>query len=149
MWPFKKKRMDVLELPPLPKKELENISFLPEYIPEDLPPLELKNEPERPKNEISMPENEISAEEQSPEVIQVPVKREKSSVPRKFLKMDKYHFILSEITGLNNNFDSISFEISKVCELKEKRDSRIDELQISLEDVSKKLMFIDNTLFGG
>lgn len=146
MWPFKKKKFEALDLPPLPKQEdkeimptmteEEPLMQFPEVpsedIPDEIPPLELNEEQEG----VSEPVIETA-------------KQEKYVIKHKFMKISKYQEIMGEIMNLNNNFSNIDYGISRVFELKGSRDSRIDSLQISLEDVSKKLILVDDTLFGG
>ena len=67
----------------------------------------------------------------------------------KFLRADNFKHIASEISSINIDFDNINLEISKTSEIREARNTKTDSLQNTLEEVGKKLMYVEKTLFGG
>src|SRR3989338_11629394 len=149
MWPFKTKKIETLQLPPLPGKfDNEDISLLPEEIPEEIPPLEeLKNEQQaspdiegEPMPETEMPFQQVNI-----------AKKQRFVMPssEKFITMDRYKEILTQLVSTNEELSSVDSEFSRVMKLKEEKDSEIDALQNSLEETSKKMMLMENTLFGG
>ena len=78
-------------------------------------------------------------------------KKGKLVIPKseKFIIMDKYKEILTQLVSTNDELNNVDSEFSKVMKLKEEKDSRIDALQSSLEETGKKIMLMENTLFGG
>jgi hypothetical protein len=150
MWLFKKKEASKIELPPLPglqPQKSDEIELLPEeeMVPEELPPLEVKmqmpSQESRPQPiQITMPVAEqraVRAQKPTRELIQ------------RFLKTDDFQSVVLELNGISNDFDTMDYEIERIVELKTIRNQKIDGLQSTLEDVSKKLIFVENTLFGG
>ncbi len=139
MWPFKERNTTKLA-PISSSKGVDEITLLPEDgIPDELPTLQES----APIQSIQIP---ISIDMPKREE---PVKRPQIMPAEKFLKMDKYKGILLGINDVNSEFDNIDSEISKVIDLKDSRNTKIDSIQDNLEDVGKKLMFIENSLFGG
>lgn len=142
MWSFKKKRN--LELAQNPEEE---ITLLPEegaFVPEELPELEISAKEEA----ITMPIKEL------PSVRIIKTERPSKIMAKeeeidRFMKMDRFKGVVSKINDMNIDFSSMEGEINRAVELKEQRNEKINNLQNTLEDVSKKLMLIDNTLFGG
>ncbi len=149
MWPFKSKKIETLQLPPLPSKiDDGDISLLPEEIPEEIPPIE-----ELKTNQTPVWEANPDVEE-FPEIPSQPVnavKKGRIVVPKveKFITMGRYREILTQLVSTNEELNDVESEFSKVMKLKEEKDSRIDALQNSLEETSKKMMSMENMLFGG
>lgn len=152
MWPFKSKKIETLQLPPLPSKfdnDVSSLPELPEEIPEEIPPLEELN---ANKALVQQTSPDVGAE--FPEIPAMPenvVKKERFAIPSKdkFIMMDRYKELLTQLVSTNEEFHSIDSEFSRVIKLKEEKDSKIDALQNSLEETGKKMMFMENTLFGG
>ncbi|MBN2421331.1 hypothetical protein JXB27_03575 [Candidatus Woesearchaeota archaeon] len=146
MWPFKKKDAGELNLPPLnpPKPRsgmgINDEELINKEIPSELPPLE---EPA-----IKVPEKET-------EVTEVPVETEPVSPTLRqrgnnvFIKTETHKEILTGLVDISADFENIDDEIDSVIETKTERYEKIDALQNNLEEVSKKFMLIDQTLFGG
>lgn len=161
MWPFKKKKLVLPELPsqaiPIPKKE-EEIELLAEDVPAELPALKAMPKPiskapipktapptlppMKPLPNLPVQEKEIAVEKPVSMPIEVIEKHG-------FIDMEKYKEIMMEINSTAIDFDNIEFEVGRVIELKDERNEKIDDLQDNLEEIGKKLMDIENTLFGG
>lgn len=146
MWPFKKKTVKALNLPPLPplEREPEEITLLPEegQIPEELPALELPGMKSEP-SEIVTEEPIVTA--QMPKL----AKRLVEQPEDKFIKIEEFKTLLQKINEITMDFDDIDDGIEKVIELKDERGNRIDNIQDTLEEIGKKLIFIEDTVFGG
>ncbi len=150
MWPFKSKKIETLQLPPLPPmSDSEDISLMPEEVPEELPPLEELNTNHTPR-EVSNPDSEEGV---MPDMNIPPqsITRGKFISPKseKFIMMDKYKELLGKLVSTNEELNNVDSEFSKIMKLKEEKDSKITTLQNSLEETSKKIMLMENTLFGG
>jgi hypothetical protein len=145
MWPFKKKGVETLDLPPLPRKGDEEITLLPEngVVPEELPLLQKPSRIEMPQKEIPVTETISSMPKPATRKVS------KAVISEKFMRMDDYKKVLGEINEIDSGFDNIESEVSRIVEVKDSRHEKIDMLQGTLEDVSKKLIIIENTLFGG
>lgn len=149
MWPFKKKDISSLDLPPLnpprpssftANKETELIRG---EVPSEIPPLDLPA--------IKVPEKEVTEEDISEtpvemEPVQPALKPRGNNV---FIKTETHKEILTGLTDISADFDSMNEEIENVIETKTERYEKIDALQSNLEEVSKKFIMIDQTLFGG
>jgi len=145
MWPFSKQKPKVLGLPPLPgSKKEEEITLLPEegFIPEELPQLEPKPGEKVEGEKYEGPVFPTVPEEEPEKVV-------KAEIVQKFVRTDRYKNVISEINNMNADFDTINFEVAKIVELKNERNGKIDSLQNTLEETSKKLMYVENILFGG
>ncbi len=143
MWPFRKKEVKGIELPLFTaSKSKEIIELLPEeFIPEELPPLDVKMVPAKPE-----------AAYKGPVFPTLPAHRpmvKERGVTQPFISTELYKDILSQINNTSVDFDKIDFEIGRAIEFNETRSEKTDGLQRSLEEISKKLLYVDATLFGG
>lgn len=147
MWPFKKKTPKIPELPPLP---ITNIEQKAEEIPEELPPLELKSEKIQPaEEETSMYESPEPLEktiQQKPEFSKQGIR---FASGEKFMSSDAFQNIASNINSMTMDFNEIDIEIGKILGIDNAKGEKMESLQGTLEETGKKLMFIDNSLFGG
>ena len=132
----------------------DEIDLIPERIPDELPPLEMT------LKAISMPmKNMTSLSKEMPLFPEIPQEQmevvSKQQVIRriestnKFIEQQQFKSIISGLTQVTYDFDNVDIEIEKAMELKEMKYEKMDGLQSTLEEVSKKLMQIDATLFGG
>jgi hypothetical protein len=143
MWPFSKKESRSLDLPPLnaPKPNFKGeIEIIPDElleIPNELPQLQEKTMMTFPEKEIEQP--------------MVHVERPKKTIETKdvFIKTETHKSIISGINEVVFDFDRINNEIERITDIKTSRYEKIDGLQSTLEEVGKKLMTIDQSLFGG
>ena len=110
MWSFKSKKIETLQLPPLPSNfDNEDVSLLPEEIPEEIPPLE-----ELKPSQQASPDTEESV---MPE-IKMPshpadiAKKGKLVIPKseKFIIMDKYKEILTQLVSTNDELNNVDSE---------------------------------------
>ncbi len=130
------------EIPPVPETE-EEIPAMPP-LPEKVPTLpELEREihftplkptppPERPVREPLRPKE--------------PLPEEGISIRKKFITIDDFKQIQNNITNTKSTLKDIHFYLSELEEHK-KMDRKYLELNNSLQDIQKKLVFVDKTLF--
>jgi hypothetical protein len=137
MWLFKsKKQATPVQISPVPMPEKEEI----ELIPEELPPLE-----------GSMPVSTIQVPSKGPVFPEIPEEREMKVeiIKDKFIKTAVFNDTTAGINSIQTDFANMDFEIARVVQLKSERDGKIDALQDTLEEIGKKLMHIEQTIFGG
>ncbi len=137
VWPFKKKKVEPLELPFLdvPSEPAKDVV------------LYSSNEKESDlKENTSTPVEIEQKEEIQPEQVQQTMNSRITSI---FIKTETHKLIVEDINDLSNNLDTLSKEIVQNTSTKDSRYEKINELQSCFDDVSKKLMVIDQSLFGG
>ena len=66
-----------------------------------------------------------------------------------YLKVDDFKAMLGTITIVRNDLKKTEGYLSKLENLKSAKDSSFDKVKLSLDDLQKKLIFIDKTLFKG
>lgn len=64
-----------------------------------------------------------------------------------FVKIDEYNDILDIIALINEKVNQSRTILGKINDLKNQEDSELDAWKNSLNDVERKLRFIDQTLF--
>ena len=132
----------------------DEIDLIPESIPDELPPLEIKSKV------ITMPMKDMtSVSKEMPLFPEIPQQQmevvSKQQIVRrieprnKFIEQQQFKSIMSGLHQVVMDFDNVDIEIEKSIELKDMKYEKMDGLQSTLEEVSKKLMQIDATLFGG
>jgi hypothetical protein len=148
---FFKKKKKTPELPPLPEK-------LPEL-------------PSLPEKKVELPEIPAEAPEKIPEIgeevkqntfksliseiekhkeLEVPEAEEKKvEIAKKesFVSMSNYGEVLSNINVIRGVLTGTTDSINKALQIKNIRDSEFESWQGSLQDIGKRLMQIDKSLF--
>ena len=139
---------------PAPRPEFPTISGkAEEFVPEKIPPLE--GIPEAPEfkpeeaEEIERPEPEMpSIEAETPSVYAEP---EEQAKPKKrgplYIRSDRFKAVIDDIDQIRTKFkeeDDIFFRIS---DIKNSQDQLFEDFRQSLEDIQRKLLFIDRSLF--
>ncbi len=171
MWFGKKNQNIEMTLPSSPKSQLsDEIELIPEElpsmpgkpeIPDEIPELEIKSRiapqqnvksnvivPEKEDSEINLMASEEQVE-QKPQQIQFAKKEPTIQKQDKFISTETHNAVLASINSIGSAFGNMDDEIGQTMTLQRTRNERIDNLQSTLEDASKKLMIIDQTLFGG
>lgn len=115
---------------PAPPKEI----FLPDY--------EKKIEPA--PIESAFPIEEIAAKAEA-------VEKELDLRPKKaiFVKADRYKAMLGEIRLSKSKLAAAEQGVGELAELKTVKDNEFEKYRVDLEEIQRKLIFIDKTLFGG
>ena len=166
-----KKRDKQLDLPPPPPPELLNQNKLPEddlELPE-LPPLaELPHLPNAPNEkyeiplledqERSLPPLEVmpSLEEpirtnESEETIDLTKKQDNNNKERGpiFIKVDDYRNVLESINIVRNKLNESDYIVEALNDLRNKVDAEFENWREDLEEMQRKVMYMDKVLFEG
>ena len=64
-----------------------------------------------------------------------------------FIKIDEYKDILDIIALINEKVKEARIILGKINDLKNQEDAELETWKLSLDDVERKLKFIDQTLF--
>ncbi len=162
---FFKKKPKQLDLPPppppellqleLPKDDLE-LPALPELppMPEEtspskayeIPPLE-EEFPLPLVPELEEPLKTIEPEEQV-DLTTLETKQEMSRGPI-FIKVDDYRGILESVNLIRNKINESDYIIEALNDLKTKIDAEFEKWREELEEMQRKVMYMDKALFEG
>jgi hypothetical protein len=167
------KKIEAAEMEPEPteKKEAEETEVakpefpttpqLPseEVVPEKVPPLEgLPEAPvfkaEKTKEVLEEPEEIVEApepieEEELPATYVAP----EEPAPRKvlrgplFIRADKLRAVLDDIGQIKSKFKAEDDIFFRITDVKNAQDQKFEDFRQSLEDVQRKLLFVDRSLF--
>jgi hypothetical protein len=150
------------ELPDVPPVEELDIPPPPQYPKQQV----------APRPEIPMPivhEPLIQQEQQITQKIEVPIEQllaPKIQIPRPqelsrerilnaigiekepiFVRVDDYREILEGMTRIRNNLKEATDLVLRLNELKNEEDKEFDKWRLELEDVQRKLMYVDKIIF--
>ncbi|MFH1506623.1 MAG: hypothetical protein ABIE94_06600 [archaeon] len=64
-----------------------------------------------------------------------------------FVKIEEYKEILDIIDVIRSKIDTAKNTLSKISELKDQEDQKIEEWSKNLDEVERKIDFVDKTLF--
>jgi len=64
-----------------------------------------------------------------------------------FVKIDEYKDILDIISMIRNKLDGVKKTLGKINELKNREDSELESWNRALNEIEKKVDFIDKALF--
>ncbi len=64
-----------------------------------------------------------------------------------FIKLDEYNDLLDIIALINEKIKEARAVLGKIYELKSQEDSELEAWKSSLDEVERKLRYIDNALF--
>jgi hypothetical protein len=64
-----------------------------------------------------------------------------------FVKIDEYNDILDIISLVNEKVNEARVILGKISELKNQEDNELEAWKASLDDVDRKLRYVDQTLF--
>ena len=132
-----------------------NEPFLPES--PDMPPPEFPEAPPLPKElETEAPPPEELEEEKPEDVIEEESFETPSEKPKRrvaegplYIKIDKYRAVLKEINKIKADFEKSENVLSSMVEIKASEDKELESWKHGLEEIRKKLSFIDGTIFEG
>ncbi len=140
------------ELPSFPELENEQIGMqeAPAEIPEPvgakpMPELKLQPIPEEDKipREV-LPKREKGLFEHERRVF-----RERPSGKAIYVRVDKFKAMLGSVNTLKSDLRKSEETLAKLEGVKNAKDKSFDKVKSSLEDLQRKLIFIDKTLFEG
>ncbi len=123
----------------------------------DIPPITAPLMAEQPELQPFEVLEEPAAEEQhlsSPKMSgglfrHRPVMRERPAGKTIYVKVDSFKAMLGTINMARNSLKASEDALAKLENIKMSKDKSFDKVKISLEDLQKKLIFIDKTLFKG
>lgn len=145
--------------PPLPDDDLTEPKGFPEEpkMPESpdtsLPEFpEMPSEPEMPPL-TEPPEEEVSVEEPQEETASLdsqekPPETKQPTGPI-YIKIDTYKDVLREINKIKADFERSENILSSMVEIKASEDKELESWKHGLEDIRKRLSFIDTSVFEG
>lgn len=144
---FKKKKKEAIvlpmlsgTLPELPEEgQKMELPSLPSQIPQDIPKLG-----------ESIEKKSIISEIEKHKDLEVPEMEEKRGLISKkesFVKIDHYQDMIATINVIKGMLSGTTDSISKAIEIKNIRDAELETWQGSLQDIGKRLMQIDKSLF--
>jgi len=76
----------------------------------------------------------------------MPERLEKDEMPV-FVKIDEYKDVINVMNMVKNKIDEAKETLGKINELKNEEDAELELWHTGLEEVERKIMFIDKTLF--
>ncbi len=133
-----KKHSEKLDIPPAPPTKEELPSF-PD-IPKDI---SVPSKKEAPVPTAEQAE-EKAVEEQKKELEE----REDLKVKKPiFVGIENYKYMIDEVGLMKNTLKEAEDTIVRVSEFKEDEDKSFDSWQSQIEDIQKKLIYADKTLF--
>jgi hypothetical protein len=152
------KSVSELEFPPLPSEE-ELFGDEEELeIPSPPPFLEEKMKEKEEKEEAieempELPEPEVTKGVEVMPMPQVISKAEKELKlrPRKalYVKINRYKAVLGELKLSRNRLTEAEQALERISGLKVFKDKEFEKWREGLEDLQRKLIFVDRTIFGG
>jgi hypothetical protein len=138
------------ETPPLPSDDI---------IPDKIPPLEGLPEPpefkaeQRPQifesaGEVAPPPAPV-AEEMPPAYFppEEPVMQKRPARGPLFIRSDRFKAIIDDIEQVRASFKSEDDVFLRITDVKNSQDQKFEDFRQSLEDMQRKLLFIDRSLF--
>jgi len=84
----------------------------------------------------------------APDLMTAETKKEVDTGKPIFIKVDKYRAILGELSNIKSIIKNANASISALHSLKESEDSELEEWRSRIEDLERKLIYIDDSLFG-
>jgi hypothetical protein len=137
---LKGKQRTEADIPPPPPLEEEELPEFPE-IPEEKDIKELLEKPE-----ISIEKIERTAVREEKEELEE-FEHPKYAKPI-FVNVKNYRDVLDELGLIKNIINENTDVVSRVGEFKGDEDKEFEKWQKLVEDIQKKLIFVDKTLFG-
>lgn len=142
---------------PAPAKEDDFMDF--QKIEAEMPKLEIKSMPDF-NNAVHAPEQEAMQEEEpQPASIkparrlfsrEIPVTRHHVRSKREvYIRVDNFRAALDNISMVRGSLRNSEEALTRMESIKSAKDKSFDKFKSSLEDLQKKLIFIDKTLFKG
>jgi hypothetical protein len=137
---FSKKREESVDLPPPPMPDMDEPHMMefPEA-PQDIEP-------------VSAPDmhEEVMEEEHSPlmETPEPMMPRMRSSKGPLFVSVQDYQAILDGVNSIRSKLSATEDSFRKLHEVKASQDKGLEDWRASLEDIQRKLTYVDEVLFG-
>lgn len=149
---FPKEKFDADELPELPS--------MPEM--EDMPAADVPPNPMPDFSVAQERESVVQEEPFKPKLMDVPLKvgpklfskgetvlRDRQTGRTIYVRVDRFKATLSGINIIRNDLKKSQEALAKLENIKHEKEKSFDKIKSSLDDMQKKLIFIDKTLFKG
>ena len=149
---FSRKKEPMIELPPATgeaKAEGRHVSYLelpplPQKTTTQPTPITLPEFPKMPAREEGVPSAIPPIE--APRVVMAPRMMEPKRAPV-FVGIQHYNAVLSELDALKAQISAAENALGILVENKSREDSEFERWRANLEELERKLMFIDKALF--
>ena len=123
---------------PMPQQAARQQEFIPQMeMRQEIAPQEI------PKPQEAYPKIERRLFRQEREILRRPAEK------AIYLRVDKFKAMLSGINTIRSDIRKSEEALMKLEDIKSAKDKSFDRVKYSLEDMQKKLIFIDKTLFKG
>ena len=149
------------ELPDFP--DLEDLDKVPSANPQ---PVSVSSMQQAPKmmpsfNQTPIPRQEFNAPASQPAVQAnpaaptqaIPKHRGPERIVRSgesfYVRVDRFKIALDHINVIRSDLKKSEVDLMKLEGLKQEKDKSLDKFRLSLDDLQKKLIFVDKTLFKG
>ena len=148
-------KAEIPSLPEKPEPPMEKLKPLPEFPKKEIKPLPAPEHEEKPKKLPEFPEIKEPAaeeklfEEESVYEVAKEVEELKEHVPLKpvFVEVERFKDILDDLNSTRISLKDGVEIMSKLEEIRLEKDKNFDNWKSQLEDIQRKLIFIDKTLF--
>jgi hypothetical protein len=91
---------------------------------------------------------ENKAPEFTPDLMGADVRKEIDTGKPIFIKIDKYKSIIRELSNIRALIRNANSSINSLHSLKESEDAELEEWRAKIEDLERKLIYVDDSLFG-
>lgn len=91
---------------------------------------------------------ENKAPDFTPDLMGAEIKKDIDSGKPIFIKIDKYKSVLQELSNIRSFIRNANSSINSLHSLKESEDSELEEWRAKIEDIERKLIYVDDSLFG-
>jgi hypothetical protein len=135
--------------PEIPKEDIpEKIPDL-EEIPEPpkIKPVQVQESPQIGEVPEHIPQLEGFESEPFVENAKETIVKHRTASGPLFVRMDKYKVLLSDIENMKNNFKQNENIYTRLNDYRVEQDKKFELFHESLEDIQRKLLFMDKTLF--
>ncbi|MBI4143626.1 hypothetical protein HY486_00055 [Candidatus Woesearchaeota archaeon] len=140
---FKKKQEDLL--PPLPPAPEERTT-IPPIKPIELPePPELPEFPTLPELPLSLPEN-IEAQ---PIIEEQPVTGNIKESRQSFVSMNEYQEVTNQANAIKDRLQEAEHLVKELAEIRTEEEKAFEKWRTLLENLEKKLTYVDTLIAGG
>lgn len=161
MFGFKKKKD--IPVPPTPEEVSKNYENKTVSVPSGDPPHEEITEPIQKPTPIPKPlppkpvVKPAPVQKPAPKpvrqitprpIIHTPQPMVKKPEPRPFFVLKRgYHIVLDSIKEIDTRIDNVQPTTDFLIKNKNKQDVKFEEIRITLEDIERKLLYVDKTMF--
>jgi hypothetical protein len=140
--PMEEPGQELPELPPLEAEKEE--THIESDLPEIKPPAEKGKMPEFPEIPEEEPEELPVLEEEHPAEEEAPAEE-----GPKFMNVSSFGEIMAEADSIKQSLKEVDMSVKALDELKKQEEAEFQRWRSQLEDVEKKLSYVDKVIFKG